>query len=88
MASSPPFPHGPILLDSESSESIFNDLSLLHNIRAGDPPLTLHTNGGDRQASQRGDYHGLGTPGPSPSGRTRDHSPTSSHSVTCVRSHG
>ena len=62
MASAPPFPHGSILLDSESSESIFNDLSLLHNIRAGDPPLALHTNGGDRQASQRGDYHGLGTP--------------------------
>ena len=62
MANSPPFPRGSILLDSESSESIFNDLSLLSNIRAGDPPLTLHTNGGDRQASQRGDYHGLGPP--------------------------
>ena len=50
VASSPPFPHGSILLDSESSESIFNDLSLLSNIRASDPPLMLHTNGGDHQA--------------------------------------
>ena len=62
MANSPPFPRGSILLDSESSESIFNDLSLLSNIRAGDPPLTLHTNGGDHLATKRGDYHGLGTP--------------------------
>ena len=62
MANSPPFPHGSILLDSESSESIFKDLSLLSNLRNGDPPLTLHTNGGDRLATKQGDYHGLGTP--------------------------
>ena len=62
MASSPPFPRGSILLDSESSESIFSDLSLLSNVRAGDPPLTLHTNGGDHLATKQGDYHGLGTP--------------------------
>ena len=61
MASAPPFPRGCILLDSESSESIFNDLSMLSNVREGIPPLTLHTNGGARKANQRGDYHGLGT---------------------------
>ena len=62
MTSSPPFPPGSILLDSESSESIFRDLSLLSNIRIGESPMTLYTNGGTRQATQQGEYNGLGKP--------------------------
>ena len=62
MASSPPFPPGSILLDSESSESIFRDLSLLSNVRVGESPMTLYTNGGTRRATQQGEYRGLGNP--------------------------
>ena len=56
----PPLPQGAILLDSGSSESIFKDASLLSDIRPGDPPLTLHTNGGAHTAHQLGTFAGLG----------------------------
>ena len=56
----PPLPQGAILLDSGSSESIFKDASLLSDIRPGDPPLTLHTNGGEHTAHQIGTFTGLG----------------------------
>ena len=59
-ALTPPLPQGAILLDSGSSESIFRDESLLSDLRPGDPPLTLHTNGGARTAHQVGTYAGLG----------------------------
>ena len=54
------FPKTAILLDSGSSISIFADLSLLTNVRPADPPITLHTSGGEHVARQIGEYHGLG----------------------------
>lgn len=73
-----PFPTDCVLLDSESTESIFCEASLLTNLRDADTPLTLQTNGGKHTARQIGDYHGLlGWAPPSPSGTTLPPSPTS-----------
>ena len=55
-------PPGAILLDSESSTSIFRDASLLTDIRETKPPLVLNTNGGHHSATHTGEYHGLGAP--------------------------
>ena len=55
-------PPGSILLDSESTCSIFRDASLLSDVQGTDPPLVLNTNGGPHTAHQMGNYHGLGSP--------------------------
>ena len=55
-------PTGAILLDSESTTSIFKDPNLLTNLRDTTPPLLLNTNGGHHSATQIGEYHGLGDP--------------------------
>ena len=55
-------PPGAILLDSESTCSIFRDSSLLSDIKDTDPPLVLNTNGGPHTSSKTGTYHGLGSP--------------------------
>ena len=55
-------PAGAILLDSESTTSIFRDANLLTNLRDTAPPLLLNTNGGHHSATQVGEYHGLGNP--------------------------
>ena len=55
-------PPGAILLDSESTCSIFRDSSLLSDIKPTDPPLVLNTNGGPHTSSKTGTYHGLGSP--------------------------
>ena len=60
--SSSGLPSGAILLDSESTCSIFCDSSLLSDIKDTDPPLVLNTNGGPHTSNKTGTYHGLGSP--------------------------
>ena len=54
-------PPGSLLLDSESSSSIFADANLLSDIKASDSPLVMHTNGGKHIARRKGIFHGLGS---------------------------
>jgi hypothetical protein len=49
-----------VLLDSQSTDSIFNNASLLANIRESPTSLTLLTNGGHITSTQIGDYSCFG----------------------------
>ena len=53
-------PPGSLLLDSESSSSIFADATLLSDIETSGSPLVMHTNGGKHVARRKGVFHGLG----------------------------
>ena len=58
----PELPRDALLLDSESSNSVFFNADLLTNLRRVATPLTLHSNGGTHTADQIGEFHGLGAP--------------------------
>ena len=53
-------PRGSLLLDSESSSSIFADATLLTDLHKPASPLIMHTNGGTHVAHTMGTFHGLG----------------------------
>jgi Zinc knuckle len=50
-----------VLLDSESTISVFNNPSLLRNIRHSPTQITVHTNGGTQVSSLVGDIPNFGT---------------------------
>jgi hypothetical protein len=54
-------PQSWLLLDSQSTVSVFNNLSLLSNIRRSESPLTVYTNGGQQQSNFVGDNRLFGT---------------------------
>ncbi|KAI2506456.1 hypothetical protein MHU86_7971 [Fragilaria crotonensis] len=49
-----------ILLDSQSTISVFNNASMLTNIRKSDHTLRALTNGGHQDSDMIGDFHNLG----------------------------
>lgn len=50
-----------ILLDTQSSISVFRNAAMLSNIRPADSPLTVYTNGGAQRSTHCGDITNLGT---------------------------
>ena len=56
-----PIPASWVLLDSESTVSVFNNPDLLHNIRRSDTHVTVHTNGGTQVSTLIGDIPNFGT---------------------------
>jgi Reverse transcriptase (RNA-dependent DNA polymerase) len=55
-----PIPNTWVLLDSESTVSVFNNARLLHNIRPSATTVTVHTNGGTQVSSYIGDIPNFG----------------------------
>jgi hypothetical protein len=55
-----PHPHTWVLLDSESTVSVFNNPALLRNIRLSSTSVTVHTNGGTQVSSYVGDIPNFG----------------------------
>ena len=51
-----------VLLDSQSTMSVFSNPALLSNIRPADHPIRAITNGGFQDSTMVGDFHGLGIP--------------------------
>lgn len=56
-----PIPSSWVLLDSESTVSVFNNPALLRNIRPSDTHVTVHTNGGTQVSTLIGDIPNFGT---------------------------
>jgi Reverse transcriptase (RNA-dependent DNA polymerase)/Zinc knuckle len=55
-----PIPNTWVLLDSESTISVFNNAALLRNIRLSSTSVTVHTNGGTQVSSYVGDIPNFG----------------------------
>jgi hypothetical protein len=55
-----PIPNTWVLLDSESTVSVFNNATLLRNIRLSPTSVTVHTNGGTQMSSYIGDIPNFG----------------------------
>jgi hypothetical protein len=55
-----PIPNTWVLLDSESTISVFNNARLLRNIRVSPTSVTVHTNGGTQVSSHIGDVPNFG----------------------------
>ena len=53
-----------ILLDSQSTMSVFNNHSFLTNIHPAQHPIEVITNGGSQTSTHIGTFHGLGVPCP------------------------